>query len=111
MSDVICPKLKDVVEELHDVKSKWRVIGIQLELPLSALHHIESKHNEDPDQAFMEMVQEWLRTKKDPSWSDIAGALRSVGERRLAANLQLNKCSVDDRDDVLSAEGEKLKHK
>ena len=92
-----CPKLKDIVEELHDVKTKWNVIGIQLEVPRATLKKIQSTHKDDPEGAFSEMIGEWLEQTKETSWSAIVTALRSrsVGERNLADNVERNWCPDD----------------
>lgn len=89
------PKLKDVVEELHDVKTQWKAIGIQLEVPTPTLRRIESTHKNDPEEAFSEMMYEWLnQTDPEPTWSAIVKALRSrsVGASLLAGTLERNKC-------------------
>ena len=91
------PKLKDIVEELHDVKTKWNFIGIQLEVPRATLQKIQSTHKDDPEGAFSEMIAEWLDQTKEPSWSAIVTALRSrsVGAQNLADNVKRNKCPDD----------------
>ena len=91
------PKLKDIVEELHDVKTKWYVIGIQLEVPTATLKKIQSTHKDDPERAFVEMIDEWLNQTEEPSWSAIVTALRSrsVDARKLAGNVERNKCPDD----------------
>ena len=97
------PKLKDLVEELHDVKAKWKSIGIQLEISMPTLDRIESKHKNNPEEAFTEMMGEWLKQDDEPpSWPAIVNALRSrsVNERRLAKKVEINKCP--NRDDKLT---------
>ena len=89
--------LKEVAEELHDVRRKWRLIGTQLEVPQSTLKAIEQKHKDELELALMETINEWLNqivVDGDPSWSDIIDALqsRSVGEPALASNLRRRKC-------------------
>ena len=89
------PRLKDVVEELHEVKTKWRAIGIQLEVPLAALKTIGYAHKTDPEQAFADMTEEWLgQIHPEPSWSAIVDALRSrsVGEGHLASVVERKRC-------------------
>ena len=90
------PKVKELVEELHDVKTKWKIIGTQLEIPRATLQSIEA-NNHDTEEAFTEMMHEWLQRSTDPapSWSAIVEALRSrsVGEVRLAKNIKINHCS------------------
>jgi serine/threonine protein kinase len=96
------PKLKELAEELHDVKRKWKVIGTQLEIPRPTLENIEVRYKDDLEEAFTEMMNEWLKQADEPSWRAIAEVLRSrsVGETKLAKNVELNKCSErDDTDD------------
>ena len=91
MSRSVCPKLKVVVEELHDVKTKWYSIGIQLEVPDSKLDEIESTTKDDLERAFRRMIQEWLKlVDPEPTWAGIVEALRSrsVNEQLLAENLE-----------------------
>jgi hypothetical protein len=88
--------LKEVADELHDVKQKWKLIGTQLEVPQSRLKAIEQKHKDELELALIETINEWLNQilDGDPSWSGIIGALqsRSVDEHGLARNLKLRKC-------------------
>ena len=89
--------IKELVEELHEVSQKWKLIGTQLEVPQYALKSIEQRHKDQLELALMETITEWLNqivVDGDPSWSDIIDALksRSVGEHRLARNIKLRKC-------------------
>ena len=89
------PKLKDLVEELHSVVTKWHPIGIQLEVPTSFLKIIARKHKDDSQQAFTELMTEWMeQTDPEPSWAAIVKALRSrsVDEGRLAGIVERNMC-------------------
>ena len=54
-------KQKDLENELHDVKTKWRAIGVQLELPQATLKSIAYANPTDANQAFSAMMDEWLR--------------------------------------------------
>ena len=95
--------IKEVVDELHEVRTKWRKIGTQLEIPQETLKSI-GRQNDDSGLAFMEMVDEWIKRMKDrdrePSWVDIVRVLesRSVDERRLARNLRQRR-TTDSADD------------
>ena len=95
MSAGSVPRLKDVVEELHEVKVKWRAIGIQLEVPSATLKMIAHTHKTDSEQAFADMIEEWLsQVDPEPSWSAIVDALRSrsVGEGHLASLIERKRC-------------------
>ena len=87
-------KQKDLENELHDVKTKWRAIGVQLELPQATLKSIAYANPTDANQAFSAMMDEWLRQESDPSWEAIIDALRSrsVGENALASKLEDKYC-------------------
>ena len=88
------PKPKDLANELHDVKTKWRAIGVQLELPQATLKSIGYANPSDANQAFIELMNEWLAHESDPSWEAIIDALRSrsVGENALASRLEDKYC-------------------
>ena len=60
----------------------------------ATLQRIEVTYKNDPEEAFTEMMSEWLNTKDEPSWLNIVKALcsRSVNERKLAKNIGRNKC-------------------
>ena len=92
------PELNDLAEDLHDVKTKWKTIGTQLKLPRATLQRIEAKYKDNPEEAFTETMDEWLRMKTEPkqSWSDIVKVLRtrSVGESRLATSVKRIRCPV-----------------
>lgn len=90
------PKLKDIVEELHGVKTKWKRIGLQLNVPDTELEKIESMHKGDPEESLYQMIREWFKTE-EPTWSAIVTALRtrSVNELQLARSLKRNKCPDD----------------
>ena len=88
-------KLKDLVEELHDVKTKWRAIGVQLEMEPSKLRQIDYSYKADPEAAFMDMMEAWLvQLEPPPSWGAIVDALRSrsVGETALASDIENRRC-------------------
>lgn len=88
-------KLKDLMEELHEVKTKWRAIGIQLEVDPTKLKHINFSHKTDPEAAFLEMIEAWMvQLEPEPSWSALVDALRSrsVGETALASDIERRRC-------------------
>lgn len=91
------PELGDIVEELHDVRTKWKRIGVRLGLPAPTLETIQRTHRDDLEEALYQMIGEWLDKTEEPSWSAIVTALRSrsVGARQLADNLERRKCPDD----------------
>lgn len=103
MSEVFSKEkfIKELVDELHEVRTKWREIGTQLEIPQETLKSI-GRQNDDSGLAFTEMIDEWIKGMKDrePTWVDIVRVLesRSVDERRLARNLRQRR-TTDSEDD------------
>ena len=87
-------ELDDLMEELHEVKVKWYMIGIQLKIPRHVLEEISKRHGGDFQMALCDMLDSWLRQiNPKPSWAGIVKALnsRSVGESTLAENVATRK--------------------
>ena len=87
-----------VMEELSDIRVKWYDIGLQLRMSVGTLDAIKEQYN-DPSHCLREALKTWLKTcPSPPTWSNIIDALRSttVGEVRLAADLEQNHCSTQD---------------
>jgi hypothetical protein len=82
------PQLRDLVEELFDVKHKWFSIGLRLNIPDDALEGIDKTCKDDLDTALRRMLQEWI-SREQPAWVTVVEALRSRSVRAdvLAANL------------------------
>ena len=62
---------------------------------MDSMKIIGSAHKDDPEQAFTELMYEWLKqTDPEPSWAAIVEALRSrsVGEADLANSVERNMC-------------------
>lgn len=88
------PTQKDIENELHDVKTKWKAIGIQLEVANGTLKSIDYANRGDAHQAFSDLIDHWLSQESAPSWAAVIGALRarSVGEIALAKRLEDKYC-------------------
>ena len=89
------PKLKDIVNELYEVNTKWNDIGIQLEIPKATRKRLQQAYRDDPQRALTDMMDEWLESADpEPSWSAIVDALRSrsVNAKTLANNLERRWC-------------------
>ena len=87
-----------VTEELNDIRAKWYNIGLQLRMSVGTLDAIEEQYD-DPSHCLRETLKTWLKTSPSPpTWSNILDALRSstVGEVRLAADLEQKYCSTQD---------------
>ena len=87
-----------VMEELNDIRAKWYDIGLQLRISVGTLNAIKKDCNSTSD-CLRETLTTWLKTCPSlPTWSNIVDALRSstVGEVRLAADLEQKYCSTQD---------------
>ena len=86
------------MEELNDTRAKWYDIGLQLRLGVGTLNAIKKDNNSTSD-CLRETLTTWLKTCPSlPTWNNIVNALRSstVGEVRLAADLEQKYCSTQD---------------
>ena len=88
---VTLDNLKELVNLLNPVRSKWYAVGLQLSVPVSDLNSIRSQFS-DPRECLCEMLQLWLK-RQGVSWIDIFEALRSqsVGEEQLGVELLQEK--------------------
>lgn len=83
--------MRDLVEELFDVKKKWYSIGLQLKVPDAKLDEIEHTCKDDLARALRLVLQEWRnQIGPRPTWAGVVKALRTrtVNEQDLAANLE-----------------------
>ena len=86
------------MEELNDTRAKWYDIGLQLGVSVGTLNAIKKDYNSTSD-CLRETLTKWLKTCPSvPTWNSIVDALRSstVGEVRLAADLEQKHCSTQD---------------
>ena len=87
-----------VIEELNDAHAKWYDIGLQLCVSVGTLDAIKEQYD-DPSHCLRKTLTTWLKTcPSPPTWKNIVDALRSstVGEVRLAADLEQKYCSTQD---------------
>ena len=84
--------MNTVRNEIHDARSKWYDIGLELKVPKSTLKSIESRY-EDDKACLREVISVWLRAGDNPTWESLVDALRTrvVDEPNLAAELEA-KC-------------------
>ena len=85
-----------VMEELNDVRANWYHIGMQLEVSVGTLKAIKEQYLNNPSDCLRETLTTWLKSSTPhPTWSKVMDALRSstVGESRLAADLEQKYCS------------------
>ena len=89
------------MEELNNISTKWNNLGLQLGVSVGTLNAIKKDYNSTSD-CLRETLTTWLKTcPSPPTWSNIAGTLKSstVGEVRLATNLEWKYCSTQDTSD------------
>ena len=83
-----------VLNEIHDARTKWYYIGIELKLDVSTLKAIESKYSDCKD-CLREVITKWLKAvQPKPTWRSLVDALRRpvVDESKLAAVLESKYC-------------------
>ena len=80
------------------IPAKWRLVGVQLELPSGTLDSIQAQNAGRPDGcilSFEQVFTEWERQKTSPhTWETIINALHApaVGEHELADRLFSKYC-------------------
>ena len=87
------PKLKELVEDLHKVASKWQAVGVQLEVPTWTLKEIDYENRGDCSRALSDMLDEWINNDPNVSWEMVVEVLKScsVGERALARDIETKR--------------------
>ena len=83
---------------MNDTRVKWYEIGLQLGVSVGTLDAIK-KDNHTTSDCLIKTITIWLKTCPSlPTWSNIVNALRSctVGEVRLAEDLETKYCSTQD---------------
>jgi len=89
--------LSTVLNEIHDARTKWYYIGIELKLDVSTLKAIESKYSDCKD-CLREVIMVWLKAvQPKPTWRSLVDALRRpvVDESKLAEVLESKCCSCN----------------
>ena len=81
-----------VTKELHNVRGKWKDIGVQLGVSICTLDAINKQYS-DPTDCFKETLSRWLKYSH-PTWTNIINALNVIGEVKLAADLEHKYCST-----------------
>ena len=79
------------MNELHDVRTKWKMIGLGLRLPHSDLDAMSGS----PQDCLQSSMSKWLKgVDPPPTWQAIVAVLRSraVGEERIANELEEKFC-------------------
>ena len=90
--------LKNLVNELIQVQTKWYAIGLQIGIESHRLKAI--KQESSGLERLSEVIERWLRenTEVPVSWKSVVKALKapSVGEKGLADQLHKKYCQPDD---------------
>jgi hypothetical protein len=85
------PELKELVIALRGVV-EYHDLGLQLDLPESALKLID-KHHDSKDHLRM-MLSEWLQFDPKASWEKLAAALEKLGKNAIAAEVRRQFMSI-----------------
>ena len=85
--------LKVIQRKLWKARTKWRAIGIELDIDPEDLNAIKEKQRDDPDKCLPDMISKWLKKARNanpPTWTDICSALRAdaVGNAAIADELE-----------------------
>ena len=86
--------MKLLMKELYnEVASKYRAIGLLLNLSPSTIQNIENYHRGDPCECFLGVLTNWLYQVDPPaSWEDIIKALHIVQRQDIAERLRIRYC-------------------
>jgi len=99
--------LKTVFNALHSVSHKWFNIGLQLDVAQSQLKITET-YRPGAEERMRTMLDYWMNNSTDPlpSWKVLVDALRAptVGESRLAKELEERYCSPEDQNSLGESE-------
>ena len=75
------PKIKDLLR--HVKTTRWYRLGLELDIDNHTMQVIEADTKGEAnvtERALTRVFDTWLKTKDNPSWSDISRALRVMGE-------------------------------
>ena len=86
--------VNNVRKEIHDIRSKWQDIALELGMSIKDARKIRSDFDDDKNR-LLEILQWWLeREQPKPTWGVLIESLRSctVEEHQLADALQRKYC-------------------
>ena len=89
MSTTREPHLQGLISHVHT--TEWYCLGLQLDLDDISLHEIQVDAAENKDY-LRSVFQRWLQVCENPSWQDVAQALKAIGERNLGAEVEQEFC-------------------
>ena len=76
----------------HVKTAKWYRLGLELKLDEDNLALIEEDHRLDSPGALKKVFRTWLDECEDPTWLAMVNALREVGDRRRAKDIEEKFC-------------------
>ena len=85
---------KTLVVKLHDVRAKWRELGINLEVEGPDLDAIEMNAGNSVQRMLEEMLRKWYNSAAVRTWPQVIEALDrpNIAQRRLAVQLREEHC-------------------
>ena len=87
------PTLKLLQKELYKIAKKWEDIGIQLDIDDDLLGKVKSDNHGDSKNCLREMLRIWVKNMDpQPSWTDLAEALKVLEEDEVAQRLKDKYC-------------------
>ena len=97
--------MRTVFNALHSVSHKWFSIGLELNVAESQLKIIETDRH-GAQERMRTMLDYWLNNATVPSWKALVDALKAptVGERRLAKELEEGYCYPEDQSSLGESE-------
>ena len=83
--------LQHVRSVIWESRNRWKDIGLSLGMKYHDLDCICTKHRENPDECFTEMLHKWI-SSNGATWAGVARALKhkTVGYEQLAETIELN---------------------
>ena len=71
--------------------TNWHQLGLYLGLEMSTLDEVDQSYQEISRKK-CEMFRRWLRTTPAASWEEIVSALKEMGEKRIAGEVEAKYC-------------------
>ena len=81
--------MQDLVTQV--LTTNWYHLGLQLDIDDYSLQQIQADERGNEDQKTC-MFRTWLRVCENPSWKAVVKALKTIGEKKLAAKLEQQYC-------------------
>ena len=76
-------------QKLKEVGTKWHDLGLHLKLPCYKLDIIEEENPRNVEKCLKKMISAWIDSSPDPPcWWHLAEALREIGLKRLADEIE-----------------------